>query len=837
VEFVYNLPIDPATLAGNIYINSGPATAFTLSQPAPNIIRMTPTTPWTASTWYGFCTNTNVKGTNGVNAASDCWAAYFTTGTATDTTAGTVKIGPPDGSSNVGTNAYIRLQFSKGVDVTTINSTNVAITTSGNPIPGSYSYSYSGNDVIGVNFSPVNPLPPSSVIAVSVSGVLDYAGNTFAAANASFTTAATPDYSAPSVSMDFGYWQAGIATNASFVCKYTEAMDPSSINDGNTYLYSYVTNGHVPVSYSWSTDLTTLIMTPWAPLFANSQYVYYCQSGIDLTGNGQSNGSAGFYTGNGPLSQGPTLLYANPPNGMTNVPVNTNNGPWYGSSLGLLFNEPFASDSLGSITLTPAGGSPMPIYVGPQFGNTIAWVQLPWALSPNTQYTFNITGVSDMSGNAMTPVTSTFTTGAGFDFSAPHVASASPANGATTSGVPTVTSITFNKAIDPVLVNTSNVYLQTHNTHSIVPVTLSFSADYKTVTLTPTTPLAQSTIYDLVIYGNNFWPYDTAGNSFDASGYVSYSNGYIFSTFTTGTTVAVDGVCGTANSGSFSAPPTANLCSTGTASGQTNVAGAMSWSCGGQYGGAAASCSATVTPAAACVAQSTLPTIAGWWKGDDDFTDHSSNSNNGTTENGAGFALGLANDAFSFNGSNQFVLIGQPVPASLQLQNAVTLSAWIYPTAYPTDHGNGALGMIVGSQYDGSYGGATIFFDGRQNPDSYTGIPSGHIHFQIGDGSNWHPTDTSTQVPLNQWTLVTATRVAGGPPIIYYNGVAQPLQTGGAWSGVISYPASDWFAIGQQSNQNRPFTGLIDEVQIYNSALTAAQVQSIYNAGNAGVCP
>ena len=83
------------------------------------------------------------------------------------------------------------------MDITTINTTNVAITTSGNPIPGSWSYSYSGNDLYGVNFSPVNPLPPSSVISVSVSGVLDYAGNTFTSATASFTTAATPDYGSP----------------------------------------------------------------------------------------------------------------------------------------------------------------------------------------------------------------------------------------------------------------------------------------------------------------------------------------------------------------------------------------------------------------------------------------------------------------------------------------------------------------------------------------------------------------------------------------------------------------------------------------------------------------
>ena len=35
--------------------------------------------------------------------------------------------------------------------------------------------------------------------------------------------------------------------------------------------------------------------------------------------------------------------------------------------------------------------------------------------------------------------------------------------------------------MDPVLINTSKIYLRTHNTHTIVPITLSFSADYKTV--------------------------------------------------------------------------------------------------------------------------------------------------------------------------------------------------------------------------------------------------------------------------------------------------------------------------------------------------------------------
>lgn len=48
---------------------------------------------------------------------------------------------------------------------------------------------------------------------------------------------------------------------------------------------------------------------------------------------------------------------------------------------------------------------------------------------------------------------------------------------------------------------------------------------------------------------------------------------------------------------------------------------------------------------------------------------------------------------------------------------------------------------------------------------------------------------------------------------------------------------TEWFGIGQDSYTNYPFNGLIDEVQVYNTALTAAQIQGIYNAGNAGVCP
>jgi len=53
----------------------------------------------------------------------------------------------------------------------------------------------------------------------------------------------------------------------------------------------------------------------------------------------------------------------------------------------------------------------------------------------------------------------------------------------------------------------------------------------------------------------------------------------------------INGSCGSNNGGIFTAAPTADLCSAGTASAVTG-SGPWQWSCGGQYGGTTASCSA-----------------------------------------------------------------------------------------------------------------------------------------------------------------------------------------------------------------------------------------------------
>ena len=76
---------------------------------------------------------------------------------------------------------------------------------------------------------------------------------------------------------------------------------------------------------------------------------------------------------------------------------------------------------------------------------------------------------------------------------------------------------------------------------------------------------------------------------------------------------------------------------------------------------------------------------------------------------------------------------------------------------------------------------------------------------------------------------------ATGNAVLYLNGavVAQqslgiftPLTTGDLYFGLRPY----------DGGAGTRFIGLMDEVSLYNRALSAAQIQAIYNAGSAGKC-
>ena len=93
-------------------------------------------------------------------------------------------------------------------------------------------------------------------------------------------------------------------------------------------------------------------------------------------------------------------------------------------------------------------------------------------------------------------------------------------------------------------------------------------------------------------------------------------------------------------------------------------------------------------------------------------------------------------------------------------------------------------------------------------------------------------TTTTSSSGLSGWLLTTAT-FDGSARRIYLNGVQKVEK---AWVGPITTGATGISSIGAIHNYNGPtnwhFNGLIDDVRIYDRALTAAEVQALYQTGN-----
>src|SRR6516164_1275746 len=71
--------------------------------------------------------------------------------------------------------------------------------------------------------------------------------------------------------------------------------------------------------------------------------------------------------------------------------------------------------------------------------------------------------------------------------------------------------------------------------------------------------------------------------------------------------------------------------------------------------------------------------LVGWWKGDGNANDSSGLGHDGTIYAGVTFAAGLAGQAFNFGPTGNRVVI--PDSPDFTLTNALTLGAWVYPTA------------------------------------------------------------------------------------------------------------------------------------------------------------
>ena len=225
----------------------------------------------------------------------------------------------------------------------------------------------------------------------------------------------------------------------------------------------------------------------------------------------------------------------------------------------------------------------------------------------------------------------------------------------------------------------------------------------------------------------------------------------------------------------------------------TDAAGNLSF-----YSNTAAATTAASTPglvAAYAFSEGTGATVA----------DASGNGHTGTISNATWSTAGKYGDALSFNGSNALVTV--PDAAALHLTTGMTLEAWVNPA------------VTAAAWRDVIYKGNDNFFLEATSTAS-AGQPS------VGAivNSAYLQSFGTAALAANTWAHLAAT-YDGATMRLYVNGT-QVASAAGAGSILTSTNA---LQIGGDSLYGQFFQGLIDEVRVYNVALTAAQIQADMN--------
>lgn len=196
-------------------------------------------------------------------------------------------------------------------------------------------------------------------------------------------------------------------------------------------------------------------------------------------------------------------------------------------------------------------------------------------------------------------------------------------------------------------------------------------------------------------------------------------------------------------------------------------------------------------------------------------------NNDGTLVNGPIWVAGKIDGGLSFDGSNDYIDVSSLNP---KLYNDFTVSAWyrsadsdVSDDEYIFEHNENFVNEVTFGPTDDGTGDRLRF---------------GFAH---GGSGTWDPHYGTSDIVDQQWHHVVGVR-SGGRIKLYVDGLEETDEPD-AHAGLTIAIDGDGPFIGDLPGNTEQVHGTVDDVRLYDRALSAAEILDLYDAGGGGIAP
>jgi len=221
--------------------------------------------------------------------------------------------------------------------------------------------------------------------------------------------------------------------------------------------------------------------------------------------------------------------------------------------------------------------------------------------------------------------------------------------------------------------------------------------------------------------------------------------------------------------------------------------------------------------------------LVAWWPADGDAEDIVGN-NHGTLANGATFGDGEVDQSFAFDGDGARVVVPASDSIDVGTGPGFTIELWVNP-----DSNNARDPLVEWNRASGTPNWGVHLWIATTNldPDPHAGNVYANLVDTAGTSHVMYSAEGILSGGVFQHVALTYDK-ATGIATLYANGVSVASSNVGTFTPETSYDL--YFANRPGPTSPMSYAGRLDEVSLFDRALSAEEIQGVYDAGSSGKC-